>query len=215
MIRNPCHNRNAASLSEARVNPSGLRFERQRAPQTEYAEQFPLWVRSGLSASRQSSKPKPMPMQSLNEVSQKIWLTVSGKKGFKVQRLTANDALGRPIRAGSRMADDKPPPKEHRTLGRKRSLLSAVAVSADGAMTFDCAIRDLSARGGKIRSSSVHLPDRFYLINIRDQVAYDATIAWKRNGEAGLKWNNVIPLAGTPDGRFAHLRRIWTERAPR
>ena len=31
---------------------------------------------------------------------------------------------------------DGSPPKEHRTLGRKRALLSAVGVSADGAMTF-------------------------------------------------------------------------------
>jgi PilZ domain len=118
------------------------------------------------------------------------------------------------VRVGSRMADGSPP-KEHRALGRKRALLSAVGVSADGAMTFDCTIRDLSTQGGKIRSNSVHLPDRFYLINIRDQVAYDATVAWKRNGEVGLKWNNIIPLDGSLDGRFAHLRRIWTERAPR
>ncbi len=113
------------------------------------------------------------------------------------------------------MAEDNPPPKEFRSLGRKRALLSAVGVSADGAMTFDCTIRDLSAGGGKIRSKGVQLPDRFYLINIRDQVAYDATVAWKRNGEVGLKWNNVIPLAGTLDVRFAHLRKIWSERAPR
>ena len=113
------------------------------------------------------------------------------------------------------MAEDNPPPKEFRTLGRKRALLSAIGVSADGAMTFDCTIRDLSAHGGRIQSNSVHLPDRIYLINIREQFAYDATVAWKQNGEVGLKWNNIIPLAGTLGGRFAHLRRIWTERAPR
>ena len=112
------------------------------------------------------------------------------------------------------MADGSPP-KEHRIIGRKRALLSAVRVSADGAMTFDCTIRDLSAHGSKIRSNSVHLPDRFYLINIRDQVAYDATVAWKRNGELGLKWNDIIPLDGSLHGRFEHLRRIWTDRAPR
>ena len=113
------------------------------------------------------------------------------------------------------MANDNPPPTEYRSLSRKRALLSAVRVSADGTMTFDCTIRDLSAHGSKIRSNSIHLPKRFYLINIRDQVAYEATVAWKRNGEVGLKWNDTIPLVGIPDARFAHLRRIWTERAPR
>ena len=112
------------------------------------------------------------------------------------------------------MAEDSPP-KEYRTSGRKRSLLSAVGVSADGAITFDCAIRDLSATGGKIRSNNVVLPERFYLINIRDQVAYDATVAWKRNGDAGLKWHNIIPLAQSTDKQFAHLRKLWAERAPR
>src|ERR1019366_8951884 len=109
---------------------------------------------------------------------------------------TANRPLR--VRVGSRMANGSPP-KEHRTLGRKRTLLSAVGVSADGAMTFDCTIRDLSAQGGKIRSNSAQLPVQFYLINIRDQVAYDATVAWKRNGEVGLKWNNIIPLAENLD----------------
>jgi hypothetical protein len=112
------------------------------------------------------------------------------------------------------MADGSPP-KEHRTLGRKRALLSAVGVSADGTMTFDCTIRDLNAHGSKIRSNSMHLPNRFFLINIWDQVAYDATVAWKRNGALGLKWNDIIPLDGSLDGRFEHLRRIWTERAAR
>ena len=72
------------------------------------------------------------------------------------------------------MIEGSPPPKEYRTLSRKRALLSAVGVSADGALTFDCTIRDLSEHGCKIRSNSVQLPDRFYLVNIRDQVAYDA-----------------------------------------
>lgn len=113
------------------------------------------------------------------------------------------------------MAEGNSPPKENRSLRRNRALLSAVGVSTDGALTFDFTIRDLSAHGCKIRTNSVPFPDQFYLINIRDQVAHDAIVTWKRNGEAGLKWNNVIPLVGAPDTRFEHLRRIWAERAPR
>ena len=81
--------------------------------------------------------------------------------------------------------------------------LSAVGVSVDGTITFDCTIRDLTAHGSKSLSNSVYLPDRFYLINIRDQVAYDATVSWKRNGEVGLIWNEIIPLKSSmPDLRI-------------
>lgn len=108
-----------------------------------------------------------------------------------------------------------PPPKEFRAQRRRRALLSAVGVSVDGALTFDCAIRDLNAQGGKISFHGTHLPDRLYLINVKDRVAYDASVAWKRNGEAGLKWLNVISLAEATESKFAHLRKIWMERVLR
>ena len=114
-----------------------------------------------------------------------------------------------------KMVEGNVPPKEFRTSGRKRALLSAVGASVDGAMTFDCTIRDLSARGGKIWSNTIQLPDRFHLAIIRDQVAYDATVVWKRNGEAGLRWNNTIRLNGIRDTGFVHLRKICVERALR
>lgn len=113
------------------------------------------------------------------------------------------------------MAEGNSPPKEKRRLRRNRALLSAVGVSADGTMTFDFAIRDLSANGCKIRTNGIPFPDRFYLINIRDQVAHDAIVTWKKNGEAGLQWNDVIPLVGNAGTSFEHLWRIWAERAPR
>ena len=108
-----------------------------------------------------------------------------------------------------------PPPKEFGSLRRRRALLSAVGVSADGALTYECAIRDLNAQAGKISFHGAHLPDRFYLINVKDRVAYDASVAWKRNGAAGLKWLSVISLAEATEGKFAHLRKIWMERALR
>ena len=114
------------------------------------------------------------------------------------------------------MAEDiPPPPKEFRTLRRRRALLSAVGVSLDGALTDECALRNVSARGGKITFLGAELPNRFYLINVKEQVAYDATTAWKRDGEAGLKWNNIISLSETAEGKFAHLRKILMERVPR
>ena len=39
------------------------------------------------------------------------------------------------------------------------------------------------------------------VLNIRDQVAYDAKVVWRRNGEAGIKWGEVIPLAGSLNAR--------------
>ena len=114
------------------------------------------------------------------------------------------------------MAEDiPPPPKEFRSLRRKRALLSAIGVSMDGTFTIECALRNISAKGGKIGFIGAELPSRFYLINVKERVAYDASTAWKRDGEAGLRWNNIISLSETAEGKFAHLRKILMERVPR
>lgn len=104
--------------------------------------------------------------------------------------------------------------RSFKTLRRRRALLSAVGVSLDGALTIECALRNVSARGGKITLLGAELPNRFYLINVKGQVAYDATTAWKRDGEAGLKWNNIISLSQIVEGRFSRLRKILMERVP-
>ena len=108
------------------------------------------------------------------------------------------------------------PAKEHRHIRRQRSLLTGVGAYLDGTGTFDCVIRDLSDTGGRIRfSTGLAIPTAFHLVNVRDRVAYEAKVAWRKSGEAGLKWVQVVPLTGDINTRMAHLQKYLAEKSPR
>ena len=105
--------------------------------------------------------------------------------------------------------------KELRKKLRQRTLLTGVGAYLDGTTTFDCSIRDLSHSGGRIRvGRGVPIPGTFHLVNVRDGVAYEAKVAWRKDGDAGLRWTQVISLQDetTP---LNHLRRYLLEKAPR
>jgi len=86
----------------------------------------------------------------------------------------------------------------------------------DGAQVFDCSIRDLSEGGARVTVPATQpLPSHVYLINLRDGLAYESVVVWKRGSEAGLsflKTHQVGELGGT---ELAYLKRLWVERAAR
>ena len=109
--------------------------------------------------------------------------------------------------------DDKSPPSERRTGGRKRVLLSGVVVYKDGAFVFNCRIGDLTATGARlVIAEGENLPANFYLINLKAQAAYPAHLAWRRGGEAGVTLGAAIDLRKVPDSKYAYLARIWDSR---
>ena len=114
------------------------------------------------------------------------------------------------------MSQTTRPPKELRNRRRQRTLLTGVGAYLDGTATFDCAIRDLSDTGGRIRfSSGLAIPTTFHLVNVRDRVAYEARVAWRKSGDAGLKWIQVVPLIGEISTGMAHLQKYLAEKSPR
>ena len=107
-------------------------------------------------------------------------------------------------------------PPERRRKSRKRSLLGAIVIYADGKFSFDCTIRSLSETGARIAiSKTAQLPTRFYLINIRDGVIYDATLCWHNGEEAGVEFAGAMDLPDSSDPKLGFLKRAWLERAPR
>jgi len=67
----------------------------------------------------------------------------------------------------------------------------------------------MSEVGARLRlGSSSTLPSHFYLISIKEGVAYEAHIAWVTGRDIGISWREKFSLA-EPNARFAHLRRLW------
>jgi hypothetical protein len=116
------------------------------------------------------------------------------------------------------MTDDKsvPPPAERRPKGRKRVLLTGIVTYAEGAFSFDCTLRNLSETGARIAiGKNMQFPSDFYLINVRDRVAYDAKLIWNSSTEVGVTFKNTLPLAGITDPKLSFLKRLWMAKAAR
>ena len=108
------------------------------------------------------------------------------------------------------------PPKENRARRRQRTLLTGVGAYLDGTGTFDCSIRDLTDTGGRIRfNGGLAIPSTFHLVNVRDKVAYEAKVKWRKSGDAGLRWVNVIPMTGEINAGMTHLQKYLAEKSPR
>lgn len=115
-------------------------------------------------------------------------------------------------------SDDKslPPLAERRPKQRKRVLLTGIVAYGDGAYSFDCTIRNLSETGARVMvGTNTQLPQGFYLINVRDRVAYDARPVWIRGAEVGVIFEKALPLSGITDPGLAFLKQLWMAKASR
>lgn len=95
---------------------------------------------------------------------------------------------------------------------RRRVLLGGVAVHQlrrDGAR---CQVRDISEKGARILvSHAALLPESLHLIVIREQIAYEARVIWRKGDAAGLAFSKTIDLSTPPDPTLAHLQKIWAQ----
>ena len=111
-------------------------------------------------------------------------------------------------------ANDAPPPAERRPKGRKRVLLTGIVAYGNGAHSFHCTIRNLSETGARLAvGNNALFPSDFYLINIRDRIAYEATVVWNKGSEIGVTFKQATPLAGITDPALAFLKQLWLTKA--
>lgn len=108
------------------------------------------------------------------------------------------------------------PDAERRSGNRRRALLGAIVTYDDGKFSFPCTVRDLSETGARIAiPNGAQIPSQFYLIIVRDCVAYDARRTWQNGAEAGADFDRTIHLADISDPALGYLNRLWLERAAR
>lgn len=105
---------------------------------------------------------------------------------------------------------------ERRPKARKQVLLTGIIASDGGEQSLDCTIRDLSETGARIvPAKGVQLPERFYLINVRDRVAYDAKLVRSNGTDAGVVFQRTLALSGLSDPALGFLKRMWLSKATR
>jgi len=82
--------------------------------------------------------------------------------------------------------------EEKRSQRRRRVLKDGRVLLPGSRVTYDCAIRDLSETGGKIRLQidSINLPDDFELVFVSESLAYPVRLKWQRGREAGVSFNS-------------------------
>lgn len=114
-------------------------------------------------------------------------------------------------------ADQSPgPAPDGRNARRQRVLLGGKIVYDDGACSYDCAIRDLSESGARlgIRGATV-LPKFFYLIDLRNGVAYDSEVIWRNATQTGVKFRGSLDVSALSDPDLKYLRNLYIEARPR
>jgi hypothetical protein len=105
-------------------------------------------------------------------------------------------------------ADRKPTP-------RPRVLLRGLIVYGAGVFTCGCVFRDLTTKGARIAVDQLfQISERFYLINIRDGVAYDAHVVWNRGLDIGVEFDGVISLSNDNDLVLRRLKKLWLAQSP-
>ena len=107
-------------------------------------------------------------------------------------------------------------PLERRRAGRQRALLAGKLANEDATATLDCVIRNLGGGGAMIETTTPHLiPNQLHLVQIKEGVAWDATVIWRRGNRIGLSLGDRHDLRETTERQLKALRAIWSQMALR
>ena len=103
-------------------------------------------------------------------------------------------------------------PDNQRRSQRPRVLLAGRLIYGDAWMTIDCAIRDLTVEGAKLRlSGPAILPPKVTLIEIGTGMTHTCEVTWRRLPDIGVKFlsSDDLNLTGAPEPELARLRLLW------
>lgn len=107
-------------------------------------------------------------------------------------------------------------PLERRRSLRQRALLAGKLANEDATSTIDCTIRNLSPDGAMIETTAPHLvPNQLHLVQVKEGVAWDAEVIWRRGNRVGLALKDRHDLRETTARQLRALRAIWSQMALR
>lgn len=107
-------------------------------------------------------------------------------------------------------------PIERRRAGRQRALLAGKLANEDATRTLDCIIRNISADGAMIETATpLMIPSQLHLVQIKEGVAWDAEVIWRRGNRIGLSLGDRHDLRETTQAQLRSLRAIWSQMALR
>ncbi|HYE47118.1 MAG TPA: PilZ domain-containing protein [Caulobacter sp.] len=106
----------------------------------------------------------------------------------------------------------KPGAVERRRSHRQRALLTGKLATNEASLTIDCVIRNLSPTGALVETGSPHLlPAELHLLQVREGVAWDAKVIWRRGNQVGLELVERHELKDSTDKQLRALRGIWSQ----
>ena len=106
--------------------------------------------------------------------------------------------------------------EQRRRTRRKRVLYPGVIVYGGGSFTCDCTIRDLTTTGARVSvPKGLSFPERFYVLNVRHGLVYDAQTMWTKDRDIGIKFQSVVVLSTNNDVAMARIKKLWLAKAPR
>lgn len=105
---------------------------------------------------------------------------------------------------------------DKRSEPRHRVFLGGKVVFDNTARSQNCTITDLSEHGARIRPESPDLlPSRFFLIDVKQGIAFDAHVVRSAYPELGLHFLAKHNLLLSSSAEFRALRKLWLDIAPR
>ena len=107
----------------------------------------------------------------------------------------------------------KLPLAERRPEQRKRVLMAGIVTYADGKFSFDCTFRNLSETGALVAvGKHAQFPSEFYLICMRDRIAYEAKVVRNNGSEVGVRFRKKLLFAEKIDPSLNYLKGLWIAR---
>lgn len=103
-------------------------------------------------------------------------------------------------------------PAEQRRSRRPRVLLGGKLVYGPLWLTADCAIRDLTGDGARLRlAGPAVISDPVVLIEVGTGMAHTCEITWRRLPDLGVSFVLSDDLSSPGRPELARLRRIWLD----
>ncbi len=99
-----------------------------------------------------------------------------------------------------------------RRFERKRAPMSAKLSDLKGQFVIDCTVRDISIVGAQVAlPSGQPIPDKVFLIDLTNRVAYKCHVPWWRPQSAGLAFQQTHKLDDDVPPQLAFLKDILIE----